>query len=48
VDYKDLFKKVENAIAVYTSELELSSGGDPEVRGRQRWTYKEILLLISG
>jgi type I restriction enzyme R subunit len=48
VDYKDLFKKVENAIAVYTSELDRSSGGDPEVRGRQRWTYKEILLLISG
>lgn len=32
VDYKDLFKKVENAIAVYTSELDRSSGGaDPEV-----------------
>jgi type I restriction enzyme R subunit len=32
VDYKDLFKKVENAIAVYTSELDHSSGGaDPEV-----------------
>ena len=27
VDYKDLFKKVENAIAVYTSELDRSSGG---------------------
>jgi type I restriction enzyme, R subunit len=48
VDYKDLFKKVENAIAVYTSELDRSSAGDPEVLGRQRWTYKEILLLISG
>jgi type I restriction enzyme, R subunit len=32
VDYKDLFKKVENAIAVYTSELDHSaSGADPEV-----------------
>jgi type I restriction enzyme R subunit len=27
VDYKDLFKKVENAISVYTSELDHSSGG---------------------
>jgi type I restriction enzyme, R subunit len=26
VDYKDLFKKVENAIAVYTSELDHSAG----------------------
>ena len=25
VDYKDLFKKVENAIAVYTSELDQSA-----------------------
>ena len=32
VDYKDLFKKVENAIAVYTAELDRSAGGcDPEV-----------------
>jgi type I restriction enzyme, R subunit len=32
VDYKDLFKKVENAIAVYTSELDHSAGGvDPQV-----------------
>lgn len=32
VDYKDLFKKVENAIAVYSSELDHSSGGaDPDV-----------------
>lgn len=44
VDYKDLFKKVENAIAVYTSELDHSAGGvDPEIllrdrlsRGRER------------
>ncbi|MFY9825022.1 MAG: restriction endonuclease subunit R, partial [Thermoanaerobaculia bacterium] len=42
--YKDLFKKVENAIAVYTSELDHSAGGsDPEVllqdrlaKGRER------------
>jgi len=32
VDYKDLFKKVENAIAVYTAELDRSAGGvDPDV-----------------
>ncbi len=44
VDYKDLFKKVEKAIAVYSSELDLSAGGaDPEVlmqdrleKGRER------------
>src|ERR1017187_5916409 len=45
VDYKDLFKKVENAIAVYTSELDRSdgSGVDPEIllqdrlkKGRER------------
>src|SRR5207249_8441362 len=44
VDYKNLFKKVENAIAVYASELDHSSGGaDPEVllqdrlkKGRER------------
>ncbi len=32
VDYKDLFKKVKNALKVYTSELDDSSGGaSPEV-----------------
>lgn len=32
VDYKDLFRKVENAIAVYTSELDHSAGGcSPDV-----------------
>jgi type I restriction enzyme R subunit len=32
VDYKDLFKKVEKAFAVYTSELDHSAGGsDPEI-----------------
>jgi type I restriction enzyme R subunit len=29
VDYKDLFKKVENAIAVYTSELDHSAAARP-------------------
>jgi type I restriction enzyme R subunit len=44
VDYKDLFKKVQGAIAVYTSELDDSDGGSsPEVlmqdrlkKGRER------------
>jgi len=37
VDYKDLFKKVENAIAVYTSELDHDAGGaDPEVLVQDR------------
>jgi len=37
VDYKDLFKKVEKAIAVYTSELDRSAGGaDPEVLMQNR------------
>lgn len=37
VDYKDLFKKVEKAIAVYTSELDHSAGGaDPEVLMQSR------------
>lgn len=30
VDYKDLFKKVEKAIAVYSSELDHSSGGSDD------------------
>ena len=39
VDYKDLFKKVEKAIAVYTSELDDSGGGaDPEVLLQDRLT----------
>ncbi len=37
VDYKDLFKKVENAISVYSSELDTSAGGvDPEVMLKDR------------
>jgi type I restriction enzyme R subunit len=37
VDYKDLFNKVENAIAVYTSELDHSApGADPEVMVKDR------------
>ena len=39
VDYKDLFKKLENAIAVYTSELDHSAGGaDPEILLQDRLT----------
>jgi type I restriction enzyme R subunit len=39
VDYKDLFKKVENAIAVYTSELDHSAGGvEPDVLLQDRLT----------
>jgi type I restriction enzyme R subunit len=35
VDYKDLFKKVGNAIAVCTSELDHSAGvGSPQERER--------------
>jgi type I restriction enzyme, R subunit len=56
VDYKDLFKKVENAIAVYTSELDHSAGGaDPEVmlqdrlkKGRERLdTAFEALVALA-
>jgi len=37
VDYKDLFRKVENAIAVYTSELDHSAAGaDPEILLKDR------------
>jgi type I restriction enzyme R subunit len=37
VDYKDLFKKVENAISVYASELDHSVGGvDPEILLKER------------
>ena len=55
VDYKDLFKKVENAIAVYTSELDHSAGGaSPEVllqdrmkKGRERLDSAiESLVLL--
>jgi type I restriction enzyme R subunit len=55
VDYKDLFKKVENAIAVYTSELDHSAGGaDPEVlikdrlkKGRERLDdARETIALL--
>jgi len=39
VDYKDLFRKVENAIAVYTSDLDDSAGGsDPDVMLEDRLT----------
>lgn len=55
VDYKDLFKKVENAIAVYASELDRSaSGPDPEVllqdrlkKGKERLDHAiEALHLL--
>jgi type I restriction enzyme R subunit len=55
VDYKDLFKKVENVIAVYTSELDHSAGGaNPEVllqdrlkKGRERLDNAvEVLALL--
>src|SRR2546425_986892 len=55
VDYKDLFKRVENALAVYASELDHSAGGpDPEVlvqdrlkKGRERLDIAiETLSLI--
>jgi len=55
VDYKDLFKKVEKAIAVYTSELDYSAGGaDPQVmmqnrliKGRERLdSAMETLALL--
>ena len=58
VDYKDLFKKVENAIAVYTSELDHSAGGvDPEVllqdrlkKGKERLdnAVEAVTLLCEG
>jgi type I restriction enzyme, R subunit len=39
VDYKDLFKKVEKAIAVYTSDLDHSAAGsDPDVLLQDRLT----------
>ena len=39
VDYKDLFTKVENAMAVYTSELDHTAGGvEPEVMLEDRLT----------
>ena len=55
VDYKDLFKKVENAIAVYTSELDTSAGGaSPDVllqdrlkKGKERLDNAiEVLALL--
>ena len=46
VDYKDLFKKVENAIAVYSSDdLDHSAGGaDPEVILQDRLTKAKETL----
>jgi len=57
VDYKDLFKKVQGAMAVYTSELDHSAGGaSPEVllqdrlkKGRERLdqSLEAIALLCE-
>jgi type I restriction enzyme R subunit len=57
VDYKDLFKKVENAVAVYASELDHTAGGvEPEVllhdrlqTGRERLdgTIEALALLCE-
>ncbi|WP_243366081.1 type I restriction endonuclease subunit R [Fundidesulfovibrio soli] len=45
VDYKDLFNKVENAIAVYTSELDHSAGGaSPEVLLQDRLKKGKVRL----
>ena len=55
VDYKDLFKRVENALAVYASELDHTAGGaEPEVllqhrlsKGRERLDNAiESLVLL--
>lgn len=54
IDYKDLFHKVENAIAVYASELDHSAGGaEPDVllhdrlsRGRDRLNHALEALHI--
>jgi type I restriction enzyme R subunit len=55
VDYKDLFKKVENAIAVYSSELDRSTeGANPDVliqdrlkKGKERLDNAiEALVLL--
>src|SRR5262249_49182912 len=55
VDYKDLFKKVQGAMAVYTSELDHSDGGpSPEVllqdrltKGRERLDQAlEVLSIL--
>jgi len=56
VDYKDLFKKVENAIAVYTSELDNSAGGaDPEIllqdrlkKGKEKLDHALEALALLG
>ena len=57
VDYKDLFKKVENAVAVYASELDHSEGGAaPDVllqdrlqKGKERLdtAIEELALLCE-
>lgn len=48
VDYKDLFKKVQNAIAVYSSELDDSSGGgDSQIMLKDRLDRGREKLIES-
>ena len=58
IDYEDLFKKVENAVAVYTSELDYDTFGKEEVdvllkdrlekgKERQDKALEEIALLCE-
>src|SRR5438046_9932054 len=49
VDYKDLFKKVENAVAGYTSELDHTDGSpaDPEILRNDRLTQRSERLHAS-
>jgi type I restriction enzyme R subunit len=51
VDYKDLFKKVENAISVYSSELDYSTGGaSPDVllKGRLKMGTERLDSSIEA
>ncbi len=48
VDYKDLFKKVEKAISVYTSELDhTAEGADPEVLMNERLSKGRERLEVA-
>lgn len=44
VDYKDLFKKVENAIAVYTSQLASDGNDNPQILLQDRLTQGRAKL----
>ena len=50
IDYKDLFKKLENAIAVYTSELDHSAeGADPGIENLHRLSsVLDLGLQVCG